>query len=194
MQAAPTFRDIERSLKRSAAALQRSEVPFLLGGSLASWARGGPETRHDLDFLVRPADARRALETLATAGMRAEEPPEDWLFKAWDGEVLIDLIFRPKGLSVDDAMFERADTLDVSAMQLRVVSLEDLLHSKLAALDEHSLDFSSVLEIGRALREQIDWPALARRSGASPFAQAYFVLIEGLGIASTDERENRGAG
>ncbi|HJS49306.1 MAG TPA: hypothetical protein VJ745_03210 [Gaiellaceae bacterium] len=36
----------------------------------------------------------RALEALVLIGMRAERPPEDWLFKAWDGPILVDLIFR----------------------------------------------------------------------------------------------------
>lgn len=184
MPPAPAFNQIEHSLKRSAAALQRAGVPFLLGGSLASWARGGPETKHDLDLLVRPTDAERAVLALVAVGMRSEDPPEDWLFKAWDGDVLVDVIFRPKGLSVDDAMFGRAETLDVSAMQLRVVSLEDLLHSKLAAMNEHNVDYSSVLAIGRALREQIDWPLLVRQCGDNAFARGYFALIEGLGVAS----------
>lgn len=186
-----SFREIEQSLKKSAAALQRADIPFLLGGSLASWARGGPETRHDLDLLVKPADASRAIDALEAAGMRTETPPEEWLFKAWDGNVLVDVIFRPKGLEVDDAMFARAEVIDVSAMRLEVVSLEDLLHSKLAAMNEHSADFGPVLEIGRALREQISWPRLKERCGANPFAEAYFDLIDGLGIASVKDGSYR---
>ena len=27
------------------------------------------------------------------AGLRAEDPPEEWLVKAWDGDTLVDLIF-----------------------------------------------------------------------------------------------------
>ena len=38
-------REIEATLKRSAAALKEADVPFLLGGSLAFWAHGGPERR-----------------------------------------------------------------------------------------------------------------------------------------------------
>ena len=59
-----------RSSTRSsapAAALREAGVPFLLGGSLASWARGGPETRHDLDLMIKPEDAERALEALGDA-------------------------------------------------------------------------------------------------------------------------------
>lgn len=177
------FGEIELALKRSAAALRRAEVPFLLGGSLASWARGGPETRHDLDLLVRPEDAERAVAALTAEGMRTERIPEEWLFKVWDGTTLVDVIFRPKGLVVDDEMFARAETIDVSAMRLEVVSLEDLLHSKLAAMNEHSVNYSSVLEIGRALREQIDWRRLEEQTAGNPFAAAYLVLVERLGIA-----------
>src|SRR5687768_10186641 len=96
------FSDIEHALKRSAAALRDAEIPFLLGGSLASWARGGPETRHDLDLMVRPQDAERALAALVDAGMTAENPPEEWLLKAYDGDVLVDIIFKPCGVEVDD--------------------------------------------------------------------------------------------
>src|SRR3954469_24857912 len=91
------FSDLEEALKKSAAALRAADIPFLLGGSLASWARGGPETRHDLDLVIKPGDVERALEALVEAGFRAERPPEEWLAKAWDGETLVDLIFYPKG-------------------------------------------------------------------------------------------------
>ena len=94
----PPFSAIEATLKKAAAALRDADVPFLLGGSLASWARGGPETRHDLDLMIKQEDAERALAALTAAGMRAEDPPEEWLVKAWDGDVLVDLIYWPKGL------------------------------------------------------------------------------------------------
>jgi hypothetical protein len=35
------FEAIEASLKKAVAALREADVPFLLGGSLASWARAG---------------------------------------------------------------------------------------------------------------------------------------------------------
>ena len=45
------FDDIEATLKKSVAAFREANVPALLAGSLAVWARGGPEARHDLDFV-----------------------------------------------------------------------------------------------------------------------------------------------
>src|SRR5919198_3275335 len=60
------------TLKKSAAALRDADVPFALGGGLAAWARGGPETEHDVDVLVKPDDAERALAALVEAGFRPE--------------------------------------------------------------------------------------------------------------------------
>src|SRR5919112_2032105 len=117
------FADIERALKRSAAALRDAGVDFLLGGSLASWARGGPETHHDLDLMIKPEDADRALQALVDAGMRADDPPEEWLVKAYDGDVLVDLIFCPKGVPIDDDAIARGETMSVLSMEMRVMAI-----------------------------------------------------------------------
>ena len=176
------FSDLEEALKKSAAALRAADVPFLLGGSLASWARGGPETRHDLDLVISPADVDRALEALQEAGMRPEDPPEEWLVKAWDGSTLVDLIHHPKGIPVDDALMERGEVMSVLGMEMRVMALEDVLVTKLMALSEHSLRYESLLAIARALRERVDWDDVRARTSDSPFARAFFVMLEGLGV------------
>ena len=176
------FSELEDSLKKSAAALRGADVPFLLGGSLASWARGGPETRHDLDLMIRPEDVERAVAALEEAGMRFEDPPEEWLVKVWDGEILVDLIHHPKGTRVDDALIERGEVMSVLGMEMRVMALEDVLVTKLMALDEHALRYESLLAISRALRERIDWDDVRSRTQESTWARAYFVMLEGLGI------------
>ena len=176
------FAEIEHALKRAAAALNRAEVPYLLGGSLASWARGGPETRHDLDLMIKPEDVERSLEALSEAGMRPERPPEDWLVKAWDGDTLVDLIYCPKGLPMDDDVIARGEQLSVLGMEIRVMALEDVMATKLMALTEHSLRYEGLLQIARALREQIDWAAVRSRTESSPFARAFFTLLDGLEI------------
>src|SRR3954468_15940176 len=176
------FSDLEQALKRSAAALRRAGVPFLVGGSLASWARGGPETRHDLDLMLKEEDVERAVAALEEAGMRFEDPPEEWLVKVWDGDTLIDLIFHPKGTPVDDAVIERGEVMSVLGMEMRVMALEDVLVTKLMALTEHSLRYESLLAIARALRERVDWDHVRARTSESVFARAFFVMLEGLGI------------
>jgi hypothetical protein len=177
-----SFDSIEATLKLTVAGLRDAGIPFLLGGSLASWARGGPETRKDLDFMVKREDAERALAVLSEAGMRPERPPEEWLFKAWDGEVCVDLIYEPRGLEIDDDALARGEELHVLGITIPVLAVEDLMTTKLMAIGEHALDYSSVLQVARALREQVDWPALRRRTAGSPYAEAFFVLAEGLGV------------
>jgi hypothetical protein len=174
---------MEASLKKAAAALRDAEIPFLLAGSLAIWARGGPETRHDLDFVLRADDAQRALDVLEAAGMRPEKPPEEWLYKAWDDDVQIDLIFHPRGLEVDDEVLARGDFLHVLGITIPVMSIEDVLATKLLALHEHELDYTALIRIARAVREQIDWRYLRERTRGSPYAAAFFTLCEELEIA-----------
>lgn len=181
------FGDIKDSVKRVAGALREAEVPFLLGGGLAAWAYGGPGTGHDLDVMVRPAHADRALQALADAGMRTERPPEGWLYKAWDDDVMVDLIFEPTGTQVDEELFARATELEVNAVSMLVMSLEDVLITKLKTLDEHTLDYEPLLLIARALRERIDWPRVRREVGDSPYAKGFLTLIEELGIVDPVE-------
>ena len=177
-----SFDDIVATMKRSVAALRQDDIEFLLAGSLAVWAQGGPEKRKDLDFVVKPEDAERAIAALERAGMRSERPPEHWLLKAWDGDVVVDIIFEPRGLEVDDEVIARGRELHVLAMDVRVMALEDVLHSKLAALDEHSADFSSLIGLARAVREQVNWDEIRSRTEGSPFARGFFVILEGLGV------------
>jgi len=176
------FEHLLDAMKKAAGVLQGAGVPFVLGGGLACWARGAPKTEHDVDFLVRPEDAGRAQTALAQAGMRTENPPEGWLLKAFDDRVLIDLIFDPQGGPVDDAIFERAEELEVHATRLKVAALEDVLVQKLLAISEQEPDYSSVLELARSLREQVDWDEVRERTEDSPFAKGYFTLLDELEI------------
>jgi hypothetical protein len=176
------FQRIEATLKKGAAALRDADVPFALGGSLAAWARGGPASCKDLDFMVREQDAERALEALVAAGMRGERPPEEWLLKAWNGNVLVDVIHHAAGVPVTDDVLERADRLSVFSVTMPVLALEDVITSKLLALTEHELDYGPLLTIVRALREQVDWQEVRARTSHSPYARAFFALAEALDL------------
>jgi Aminoglycoside-2''-adenylyltransferase len=179
----PTFEELLDAMKAAAGALQRREIPFVLGGGLAAWARGGPKSEHDVDFMVKPDDADTALAALEEEGLRTERPPEGWLYKAWHGNgALVDLIFAPSGGPITDETIARAPLLEVAALRVHVSSLEDVMSTKLLALSEQKPDYAQVLSYARALREQVDWEEVRSRSESSPFARAFFTLVEGLGI------------
>lgn len=177
------FSELIEVMKRAVGTLRDADVPFLLAGGIACWARGAAETDHDVDFLVKPADAERALGSLASAGMRADRPPEGWLYKAWEGDNFVDLIFQTSEGPVTDGHFERAEELEVYSVRMQVASLEDILVTKLLALNEMDLDYGSVVELSRSLREQIDWREVRKRTDESPYARAFFTLVSELGVA-----------
>lgn len=170
------------TLKKAAAALRDEGVPFAVAGGFATWARGGPASDHDIDLLLKEEDAERALGALERVGMRPERPPEGWLVKAVDGAVLVDLIHHPAGVPVTDEVLERGDVLQVDAMDMRVLPAGDVMVTKLLSLSEHHLQYEGILELARALREQIDWADVRKRTEHSPFARAFFFLGEDLGI------------
>jgi len=180
--------ELTESLKRAVAALETGGIRYLLGGGLGCWARGGPPSSNDIDLMVKREDAERAQEALAEAGMRPESPPEQWLLKAWDGEILVDLIFEPSGMRIDDEVIARGERLSVMAMDIDVMDLDDILITKLMALDEHSADYGDLILITRSLREQIDWARLREETTSSPFAVAFFDLADGLDICPAASR------
>ena len=181
-KAPPETAEIAEALKRAAAVLRRAEIPFALAGSVATWARGGPPPANDLDFAIAEKDADRAEEALKGAGMPTERPPEGWLIKAWDGDVLVDLIWDFEGLEHAETVLERAEELSVQAVRMPVLLLDDVIVSKLCSLDEHALDFSSPLAICRALREQVNWRSVRERTAHWPYARGFLALLQELDI------------
>lgn len=174
------------SCKKAAAILQDAKIPFAIGGGIACWCYGAPESDHDVDIMLREADARGAQELLTKHGMKAVDPPEDWLLKVYDGDVLIDLIFKPEGLPITEEVLERAPVRDVNAMKMPVLRLEDVFVTKLLSYNEHHMDYVGLLAVARAVREQVDWPEVERTTGHWPFAAAFFTLIQRLGIVPAE--------
>ena len=66
----PTFEELIEAMRDAVTVLQRAEIPFVLGGGLSAWARGGPRSEHDVDFLVRPDDVDTALDAFDAEGWK----------------------------------------------------------------------------------------------------------------------------
>jgi hypothetical protein len=123
---------------------------------------------------------------LQQVGFRGERPPEGWLFKVFDEDgAMIDVIFAPNGKpEVVPDILARSDVLEIYAITMNVMSVTDVLATKLLTLKEHELNYESVLEIARACREQVDWKLLREQTSESPYAKAFFTLAEELGLAA----------
>ena len=182
----PDEADLLETVKRAAVELKRAEIPFALCGGWAVYARGGPRSEHDADFALVEQDVPRALDVLQAAGFEAGEAPEDWLAKVRDRGNLVDLIFRLSGEPVTADTFARVEQLEVGSVLMPVLSATDLVVAKLLTYRDHYCDFATSLPMVRALREQVDWPAVRERTAHSPFAEAFLLLADRLEL--TDPR------
>jgi hypothetical protein len=177
------------AMLRSAKILADAGFDFALAGGLAAWVHGAGESRHDVDFIVTEADAEAALDVLRRAGLRTGHPPEDWLVKAWDGDTLIDLIFRPRGFPGTEELIAAAPEHDVCGQTMRVMRPEDILVTKLLALSDVYMDYSSVIEPARHLSSKVDWDEVRHRTAGSPYVAAFFTLADGLGLCGRHPEE-----
>lgn len=154
---------LEQALCRVVDALERREIPYLVVGGLASSVYGRPRFTTDIDVLVRPEDALRALEALGGDGFETEETDPHWIYKArWNG-IVVDVLFALKGgIYLDDAMLRRSTLSLFRGCAVRVVPPEDLVVTKAIAHDEPSLHHWHDA-LGVLARRQLDWGYLLER-------------------------------
>jgi hypothetical protein len=174
--------DLREALKRVAVALKESGIPFALTGGYAVWARGGPEPDHDVDFMVADVDAARAAEILDEKGFRVEHPPEDWLFKVYTDNSMVDIIFRDSGSLAEREAVQDANEIEVLSVAMPVLSATRVMVQKMNAMDEHYCDFGAMLPVARALREQVDWDRVRAGTEGNHFAAALMFLLERLEV------------
>jgi hypothetical protein len=187
--------DLERlrdGLKRVAVALKESGHAFALAGGYAAWVHGSPEPLHDVDFVVREEDEPEVVEALRRQGFEVERPAEDWLFKVRLEGAVVDVLHRAQGGTVEE-MLAAAGDASVLSVVMPVLSATDVTTEKLLALDEHYCDLAAILPTLRAMREQVDWPEVRRRTTDRPFAEAVLFLLERLEIVEPPGSHGRRA-
>jgi hypothetical protein len=72
--------------------------------------------------------------------------------------------------------------LPVLSVHMPVLRATDIVVTKLMALDEHYCDFSRMLPVARALREQVDWDEVRREVAGNDFAVVFLQLLERLRV------------
>ncbi len=173
---------LREALKLVAVTLKEGGLHFALTGGYALWARGAPEPEHDVDFVVAEDDASAAAQLLADQGLDVVQPPEDWLFKVYVDHAMVDVLFRAGGEPVTRERLDRVDHLEVESVRMPVLTATELMVDRLNAMEEHACDFGRTLPVARAVREQVDWPAVAERTADNPFAASFLVLLARLEV------------
>lgn len=175
---------LREALRSAASALKENGPRFALAGTYALWAFGAPEPSHDVDLVVAEADVAGAEATLAEAGFVIEHPPEDWLFKARNGDAVVDILHRINGERVEPATLDRAEQRDVLAIAMPVLPPTMVVIQKLRSLNEHHCDFAKLLPVVRAVRERLDWPHIRAQTAGNDYAVAFLVLADRLGLTA----------
>ena len=157
-----------RVLKETIEALEEQAISYALIGGIASTTLGRPRWTHDIDVLVKPQDADRALEALDARSFRTEKTDMSWLYKGFKQDVMVDVIFRSRGdIYLDEEMIERSVRGKFDGHSVRCISPEDLLIMKAVVHDEvgprHWHDALAIIASG-----QIDWTYLQRRARRAP--------------------------
>jgi hypothetical protein len=167
-------------LREATSALDRASIRHVVFGSLATvtLARPRPLTAdEDIDLLIRPPDAARAAQVLASSGYVVEDTDPSWIRKAKRLGVTIDLIHRAgREVHLDPDMLERATTTTVLGVPVRLMPPEDLAVIKAVLHNEHRpRDWFDALAL--VARPGIDWGYLVRRARGHGIQRALSLLL-----------------
>jgi predicted nucleotidyltransferase len=146
--------------------LEAADVPVLIAGAFASHAYSGIwRNTKDLDLFLRPGDVHTALRALAEEGFETELRDPTWLAKAWKDPYLIDLIFGNgnRVLQVDDSWIHRGRPIEICGVRVRLISIEDLIASKLFIAKRDRFDGADVAHLIRSRGDEIDWERILER-------------------------------
>jgi Uncharacterised nucleotidyltransferase len=154
--------------RRVIGVLNRSFVPFLMGGGFAFefYTHIGRGTK-DMDLLVRRSDLEQAFEVLTKAGFETERTFPHWLAKVYYEDSFIDIIFSSgNGLcEVDDLWFKHAKSGQVFGFPVKFCPPEEMIWTKAFVMERERYDGGDVAHLLRQCGDQLDWHRLVSRFG-----------------------------
>jgi predicted nucleotidyltransferase len=151
-------------------AIEEAGIAYAVIGGIPSVVLGRPRwsPQEDIDFFVKPEDAKKVLKVLAGVGFETEERDPQWLYKAAKDGVVVDVIFRSSGdVYFDEEMIERTFDGEFKGQKLRMLAPEDLVVMKALAHKEDTPQYwhDALSIIGRS---DLDWEYLLHRAQIGP--------------------------
>jgi predicted nucleotidyltransferase len=165
---APEERAMAGVLQLAVDALERARVGYVLIGGVGSASLGRPRWTYDIDVLVSPIDADRALDALGDADFETDRTNEQWIFKAKKDDIVVDIIFRTVGdIYLDDELLARARPATFLGVTAPVAAPEDQIVIKAIAHDEQSArHWNDALSLIASC--ELDWEYLIERASRGP--------------------------
>jgi hypothetical protein len=151
-------------------ALDRADIPYVIGGGLAVRAYGRTRFSKDMDVFLSPHRIGASLNVLNEAGFHTRDTDASWLYKAIKGDVLVDLIVRTTGdIRLEFEAVRRGRWVELQRRPFFVMGPEDLLLRKIFSEAEGRPDWYDALSMLQTPIPAFDWPYfvdLAERYGA----------------------------
>ncbi len=161
-------------------------VRYVVFGGIAVWAYGRKRKTKDIDILIEPNDANKALIGLLKAGWTTTRTDESWLFQARKESVQVDLIFQAKGdFALTKNILERAIDMEIEGFWFKVISPEDLIMIKIYALKEiRPADWYDAISVITSVNSKLDWEYIVQKSQKNPKRVLSFLLFAQTEIPS----------
>lgn len=141
-------------------AMNEHGLPYAVAGAFALQKYTGIwRLTKDLDLFMKAEDVPAALQFLADKDFRCETPDPVWLSKAYRGEYFVDLIsgMSNAAIMVDDSWMRRTIPAVIAGVPSRIISVEDLLASKLFVVRRERFDGADIAHIIYRTKGRVDW-------------------------------------
>lgn len=143
--------------------LARTKVPFAVSGGFAFHHHTGIwRATKDLDLVITPAEAPKALNILMKAGFETWVEDPVWLAKAQREGYFVDLITGVGNatLTVEDDWIERAIPDQMLGTPCKVLGAEEMIASKLFVTRRERFDGADIAHLLKARAASLDWDRL----------------------------------
>lgn len=144
--------------------LNRSKIPFLVGGSTAvNIYTGMTRPTKDMDIFCKPGDFPRIVETFADQGFRTKMEDERWVIKIYKGkECFFDLLFNSSIpiTPVTNEWFHDAPTVKLHNAEVKLLPPTELIWAKVFVQDRYKYDGSDVAHMILRKHKDIKWKRL----------------------------------
>ena len=175
-----TCADEARLFARWLAILNESGIGYAVAGSFAVHAYTGILRKtKDLDVYISPRHLKSALHAFQCAGYCTEVRDPAWLAKVCQGASFMDLIFAvsQQRFQIDDRWFEKCRSAEFSGIAVSLLSMEELVVSKVYLAKGYRFDGADILHLIRSAGGALDWERILGYLGEDRLLLLWYLLL-----------------